>query len=73
MTNQCQHFIETQGNELLKLLEKFEELFNGTLGTWKKDPVDFELKKDANPICPILYPVLELHEIMLKKRLSILL
>ena len=44
MTNQCQHFIETQGNELLKLLEKFEELFNGTLGTWKTDPVDFEKK-----------------------------
>ena len=46
---------------MLKLLEKFEELFNGTLGTWKTDPVDFEKKQDANPICPILYPVLELH------------
>ena len=31
----------TQRNELLKLLQIFEELFDGTLGTQKTDPVDF--------------------------------
>ena len=39
MENQCQHLTMTQRNELLKLLHKFEELFNETLGTWKKYPV----------------------------------
>ena len=32
---------EIQYNELLKLLPKTEELLDGTLGTWKTDPVDF--------------------------------
>ena len=44
METQCQHLTMTQRNELLKLLQIFKELFNGTLFTWKTDPVDFELK-----------------------------
>ena len=44
MENQCQHLTMTQRNELLKLLQKFEELFYGTLGTWKTDTLDFRLK-----------------------------
>ena len=41
---------------MLLLLHKFEELFDGTLRTWKTDPVDFELKEDMNPICSQPYP-----------------
>ena len=48
MKNQCQHLIETQRNELLKLSLKFAELFNGTLGFWKIDSVYFELKDNVN-------------------------
>ena len=33
MENRCQHLTMTKRNELLKLLQKLEELFNGTLGT----------------------------------------
>ena len=44
MESQCQHLTMTQRNELLKLLQKFEELFNETLGTWKTDPLYFKLK-----------------------------
>ena len=40
-----------QSNELLKSSNKFEEFFDGKLGTWKTDPLDFQLKDDANPIC----------------------
>ena len=50
MENQCQNLTITQRNELLKLLQKFEELFDGTLGTWKTDPVDFKLKYYVKPI-----------------------
>ena len=50
MENQCKHLTITQHKELLKLLQKFEELFDGTLGTWKTDPVDFELKEGVKPI-----------------------
>ena len=44
MENQCQHLTITQRNELLRLLQKFEDFFDGTLGTWKTDPVHLELK-----------------------------
>ena len=40
METQCQYFTMTQLNEFLKLLHKFEEFFDGTLGTWKTYPVD---------------------------------
>ena len=62
MENQCQHLIMTQRNELLKLLQISEELFDGTLGTWKTDPVEFELKDDAKPICLRPYQVRKVHE-----------
>ena len=45
MEIQCQHLTTPQRNELLKLLQKLGDFFNGTLGTWKTDPVYFELKK----------------------------
>ena len=57
MENQYQHSKMTQRNELIKLLQKSEELFYGTLGTWKIDPVEFELKEYDNPICLQPYPV----------------
>ena len=40
----------TQRNELLKLLQTFEELFDGTLRPWKTDPVDSDTKEDVRPI-----------------------
>ena len=45
METQCKHLTETQRNALLKLLQKSEELLDGTLGTWKTYPVNFELKR----------------------------
>ena len=52
----------TQRNEFLELLHKFEKLFDGTLGIWKTDPVDLELKEYAKPIFSLPYPVLKVHE-----------
>ena len=43
MKNKCQHLTVTQRNNLLKLLQKLKELFDGKLGTWKIDPIDFKL------------------------------
>ena len=62
METQCQHLTMTQHNDLLKLLQKLEELFDGTLGTWKTDPVDFELKDDAKPVYSRPYPVPKVHK-----------
>ena len=41
---QYQHLTEYQSKDLLKLLQNLKDLFNGTLGSWKTSPVDFELK-----------------------------
>ena len=57
MENQCQYLTMTQRNKLLKLLHKFEELFDGTLGTWKTYPVYFDFKEDVKPIFSRPYPV----------------
>ena len=34
ITNQCQHLSSKERNRLLTILKKFEDLFEGTLGTW---------------------------------------
>ena len=62
MINKFQHLIDTQRNEFLQLLQKSEELFYGTPGTWKTDPLEFELKEVANPICLIPYTVTKVHK-----------
>ena len=61
METRCQHLT------LLKLLHIFEELFNVTLGTWKIDPYDLDLKEDVKPICLRPYPIPKVHEENFKK------
>jgi hypothetical protein len=47
-----------QQERLYKLLKKFAHLFHGTLGNWKTDPVDLELKdKSKKPDHAKPYPV----------------
>ena len=66
MENQYQHLTMTQRNEQLKLLQKIEDFFDRTFGTWKTDPIGFELKENAKPICSRPYPVVTLHKEMFK-------
>ena len=73
METQCQHFTITKRNEFLKLLQTFKELLDGTLGTWKTNPVDFELKEDANTILSRSYLVLKAHDVMFKKGVEVFL
>jgi hypothetical protein len=35
---------------LFRLLQKYEALFDGTLGKWNTDPVNIELCEDAKPV-----------------------
>ena len=75
MESQCQHLTMTQPNEFLKLLQIFEELLDGTLVTYKTDPVEFKLKDDTNPILLQPYPVPKITKEMFKnevKRLVLL-
>ena len=51
MTKKCQkHLTATELHKILQLLNKLEDIYDGTLGTWNTTPVDLELKDDANPV-----------------------
>ena len=67
ITKQCQHLTGTESHRLLHILEEFEDLFDGTLGTWKTTLVYLELKYNAKPVCSRPYPVHRSHEDMLRK------
>ena len=45
----CKHLTEDERYQLHDLLCKDEYLFNGTLGTWKNEPYNIELKEGAKP------------------------
>ena len=53
----CGHLSSIQRNSMLKLLTKYEELFDGTLGDFETDPVNLELKKDATAYHGRPYPI----------------
>jgi hypothetical protein len=45
IVEECTHLEKDKQKQLLKFLQKFEELFDGSLGTWKTDPINLELKR----------------------------
>ena len=46
-----QKLTKEQHRYLLNLMQKIEELFEETLGKWKTDPVDFELRENSKQTC----------------------
>jgi Aspartyl protease len=43
------HLEYQQQRKLFDLLDKFSDLFDGTLGKWNQDPIKLELKEGATP------------------------
>ena len=52
---------------LLKLLQKYETMFDGTLGTYKGSVYTIELKDDIKPYRAKPFPIPKVHEATLKK------
>ena len=67
MTKKCQHLTATESHRLLHHLNNFEDMFDGTLGTWNTTPVNLELKDKAKPVCSRPYPLPKLPKAMLTK------
>jgi hypothetical protein len=44
IVEECTHLEKAERRQLLHLLQKYEDLFDGSLGTWKTDPIQLELK-----------------------------
>ena len=60
------HLDLQERNELYTLLNKYEWLFHGNLGTWYVKPYDIKLKPDAEPYHGKPFPVQRIHELTFK-------
>ena len=66
MTKIFQHLNVKWHKRLLILLNKFEDMFGSTFGTWNTTPVYLELNDDVKPVWSLPYPVPRLHEAMFR-------
>ena len=66
----CTHLSQHEQNELLEVLLEFEDLFDGTLGDWKTEPVSFELKRDAKPYHSRAFPIPHKHRETIMKEVK---
>ena len=55
------HLALEERRQLLALLNKYSDLFDGTLGKWKLEPVELELKEGATPYHARPYPIPKCH------------
>eukprot|EP00957_Ditylum_brightwellii_P002887 221089-Ditylum_brightwellii.AAC.1 len=49
ISEQCAHLSKKKQKGLVDLLNKFETLLDGTLGTWKGTKYNIELQEGAKP------------------------
>ena len=62
---------DPQRQQLLKVLQKFEPLFDGSLGCWNCTPVELELKDpNCKPVHAKPYPVPQSQEKKLKEEVE---
>ena len=58
----CTNLTPSEQELLLEVLTEFEDLFDGTLGDWKTEPVSFELKEGAKPYHGRAFPIPKVHK-----------
>jgi hypothetical protein len=66
----CKHLHANQQKKLLKLLKKYELLFDGTLGDWKTKSVSFQVKEGVSPYHSQAFPVPKIHKETLIKEVE---
>ena len=62
VVQRCDTLKTDEQNRLLKLMQKYEFLFDGTLGTWNTKPYEIELKEGAKPYHTRPYPIAKINE-----------
>ena len=70
VADNCSHLSNSQQKKLLRLLEEYEILFDGTLGDWKTDPISLPLKPGATPYHGRAYPVPHVYLETLKREVE---
>jgi hypothetical protein len=66
----CKHLSADQQKMLLQLLQKYESLFDGTLGDWKTKPVSFQLKEGVSLYHGQAFPVPKVHKDTIMKEVE---
>jgi hypothetical protein len=56
------HLSDEEKEGLYSLLKKYESLFDGSLGTWKGEDYNIELRSDATPYHARAFPIPRIHE-----------
>jgi hypothetical protein len=64
--NKNKDLSKSECKELRRLLEKYKELFDGTVGTWKGEKYDIELKEGVKPYHAKAYPIPKAYEAVLQ-------
>lgn len=57
VVDESDYLKDEEKDKLYSLFKKYEHLFDGTLGTWRDEPYDIELRKDATPYHAKAYPI----------------
>ena len=57
-------------NSILELLQKYEDMFDGTFSKYTNSDYIIELKEDAKPYHTKPFPILKIHELALKKKVN---
>jgi hypothetical protein len=71
IVEECSILTKDEQKKLLALLERFEPLFDGTLGTWETSPVELELKEEnTKPYHAKPYPIPYSQEQKLKEEIQ---
>ena len=66
----CTHLNKSKQQSLQTLLEKYDLLFDGSLGTWTGEPYNIELKPDVTPYHARAFPIPKVHEQTLKMEVN---
>jgi transposase InsO family protein len=70
IVQECTHLTDKEKAKLGKVLTKYQDLFDGSLGTWKTNPIELELRPDAKPYHAKPYPVPYSQEKKLKAEID---
>ena len=68
--DKCDSLTYDEKQKLLFLLQKYESIFDGTLGTWQTEDIKLELKPDAKPYHAKPFPVPYSQEQKLKEEIQ---
>ena len=70
VVDQQVHLSHSQKQDLYKVLNKYEKLFDGTLGVYPHKKFHIDIDKDAKPVHARHYPVPMIHSETLRKELK---